>query len=163
MKIIYILIASIIHVGNVYATDLYSVQYDPKRDPFADGKAAIKLAKHTNRRVLIEVGGNWCKWCLILDRFINSDSQIKNSLHNTFVVLKVNVSDENMNEKFLAAFPETWGYPHMYVTENNGRVIHSQDTAEFLENKKYSKQKFMRFLKKWKLKPLNKEIENEKD
>ena len=162
MKLINILAACFIS-GNVFATDLYSVEYNPQRDPFVDGKAAIKLAKFTNRRVLIEVGGNWCKWCLLLDKFINSDLEIKNTLHDTFVVLKVNVSDENMNEKFLSAFPKSIGYPHMYVTENDGRVIHSQDTAEFLLNKKYSKTKFMKFLTRWKLKPLNKVSQNEKD
>jgi len=162
MKFIYILMICFVS-GNVFATDLYSVEYDPKRDPFVDGKAAIKLAKFTNRRVLIEVGGNWCKWCLLLDKFINSDTQIKKALHNTFVVLKVNVSDENLNEKFLSAFPKSFGYPHMYVTENDGRVVHSQDTAEFLLNKKYSKKKFMNFLLKWKLKPLSKVNQYEKD
>jgi len=128
------------------------MQYDPTRDPFADGREAVKLATKTNRRILIEVGGDWCKWCHILDRFINNDLQIKKSLYETFVVLKVNVSDENSNEKFLAAFPKALGYPHMYITESDGQVIYSQDTAEFLSNKKYSKTKFMQFLNKWKLK-----------
>ena len=128
------------------------MQYDPTRDPFADGREAIKLATKTHRRILIEVGGDWCKWCHILDRFINNDPHIKKSLYETFVVLKVNVSDENSNEKFLATFPKALGYPHMYITESNGQVIHSQDTAEFLLNKKYSKTKFMQFLNKWKLK-----------
>lgn len=134
----------------------YSSQYDPRRDPFADGKAAIELATKTQRRILIEVGGDWCKWCHILDAFIRNDSQIEQALHETFVVLKVNVSDENSNEKFLSAFPKALGYPHMYVTESNGSVIHSQDTAKFLVNLKYSKEKFLLFLNKWKLESLHK-------
>lgn len=137
---------------------LYSNQYDPQRDPFADGKAAIELATKTQRRILIEVGGDWCKWCHILDKFIKSDPLIEQALHKTFVVLKVNVSDENSNEKFLASFPKTLGYPHMYVTESDGRVVHSQDTAEFLVNLKYSKLKFMAFLDKWKIKSVNKVV-----
>ena len=157
MKIIYIL-AILFLANTVAATDLYSVEYDPNRDPFVDGRAAIKLAKHTNRRILIEVVGDWCKWCHILDKFISSDQQIKNALYKTFVVLKVNVSDENLNEKFLSAFPKAFGYPHMYITESDGHIIHSQDTAEFLVNKKYSKQKFLQFLEKWRLKPLSKAI-----
>ncbi len=129
----------------------YSTHYDPARDPFADGRTAIALAKATQRRILIEVGGDWCKWCHLLDRFIKSDKEIEQALYQTFVVLKVNVSDENANEKFLAAFPENLGYPHMYVADINGKVIHSQDTGKFLDNLKYSKQKFMAFLNKWKL------------
>jgi len=145
-----------IFLSSAYAGSypVYSTEYDPERDPFIDGKAAIELATKTQRRILIEVGGDWCKWCHILDAFIKSDPQIENALHSTFVVLKVNVSDVNLNEKFLSAFPKTLGYPHMYVAESDGHVIHSQDTAEFLVNKKYSKQQFIRFLGKWRLKPL---------
>ncbi len=154
------LIAAIFIVNSALATELYSEKYDPNRDPFVDGRDAIALAKKTNRRILIEVGGDWCKWCHLLDRFIKSDPQIKKALHETFVVLKVNVSDENSNEKFLASFPKPLGYPHMYITESDGRVVHSQDTAEFLTNLKYSKNKFLRFLQKWKLKP-TKAIKND--
>ena len=136
----------------------YSTQYSPSRDPFVDGKAAIKLATKTQRRILIEVGGDWCKWCHILDKFIKSDSEIEQALHKTFVVLKVNVDDENPNDKFLSSFPKALGYPHMYITESDGRVVKSQDTAEFLVNLKYSKQKFMLFLNKWKLKPADKVV-----
>jgi len=151
MKILTLLLVTLITL-NVYALPEYSTQYDPKRDPFADGRAAIELATRTNRRILIEVGGDWCKWCHILDKFIKNDEQIKDALYDTFVVLKVNVSDDNTNEKFLSAFPKTLGYPHMYVTESDGSVIHSQDTGEFLINLKYSKTHFLDFLKRWKLK-----------
>lgn len=134
----------------------YSTHYDPARDPFTDGRAAIALAKATQRRILIEVGGDWCKWCHLLDRFIRSDKQIEQALHQTFVVLKVNVSAENSNEKFLSSFPKNLGYPHMYVADMDGKVVHSQDTGEFLSRRKYSKQKFMAFLDRWKLKSSNK-------
>ncbi len=166
LKIAYLFIALVTWVGSalvqVEAAETrlppYSTQYDPARDPFADGRAAISLAKVTQRRILIEVGGDWCKWCHVLDRFIKSDKQIEQALYQTFVVLKVNVSDENPNEKFLSAFPENLGYPHMYVANMDGKVIHSQDTGEFLSNLKYSKKQFMAFLKKWKLKtPKNKD------
>ena len=134
----------------------YSTHYDPARDPFADGRAAIALATATQRRILIEVGGNWCSWCHMLDKFIRSDKQLEQALRQTFVVLKVNVSDENSNKKFLSAFPKNLGYPHMYVADMNGKVIHSQDTGEFLSNRKYSKQKFMAFLERWKIKSAKK-------
>ena len=37
---------------------VYSLVYDASRNPNADGRAALKLAKETNRKVLIEVGGD---------------------------------------------------------------------------------------------------------
>ena len=53
----------------------YSLDYDPVRDPFADGRAALKLAQDTNRRVLIEVGGDWCRWCHVLNKFLEEEDK----------------------------------------------------------------------------------------
>ena len=127
----------------------YSQGYDPGRDPFADGRAALQLAKGTRRYVLIEVGGDWCSWCHVLDRFLQGHPSLQARLHKTFVLLKVNVDEENDNAAFLSAFPQALGYPHMYVTDNAGSILASQDTAEFLENGKYSEKRFQRFLDHW--------------
>ncbi|TNG02386.1 MAG: DUF255 domain-containing protein [Gammaproteobacteria bacterium] len=130
----------------------YSIGYDASRNPNADGRAALKLAKETNRRVLIEVGGDWCSWCHILDRFIRDHPTVQSRLHETFVVLKVNVSDANDNASFMASLPPTLGYPHMYVADMDGSILHSQDTAEFIQNKHYSEQRILAFLDRWQLK-----------
>ena len=129
----------------------YSEVYDPGRDPFADGRAALKLAKATNRRVLIEVGGDWCRWCHVLNKFLEENKDIREQLHRHFVILKVNVSEANDNAEFMAGFPKPLGYPHMYITEADGRIIYSKDTAELLENSRYSVQRFQQFIDKWKL------------
>lgn len=127
----------------------YSQGYDPGRDPFADGREALRLAKDTRRRVLIEVGGDWCSWCHVLDRFLGEHPSLYARLHDTFVLLKVNVDETNDNAEFLSVFPKALGYPHMYITDNEGAVLFSQDTAEFLHNGKYSEQRFQLFLDRW--------------
>jgi len=129
----------------------YSQGYDPARDPFVDGRAALKLAQETNRRVLIEVGGNWCSWCLQLDKFLAKNHQLREQLHRHFVILKVNVSDTNDNAEFMAGLPKPPGYPHIYIAEADGRIIFSKDTAQLLEDKRYSAQRFQQFIDKWKL------------
>ncbi len=129
----------------------YSQGYDPARDPFSDGRAALQLARETGRRVLIEVGGDWCSWCHVLDRFLDQHPSVRTKLHETFVLLKVNVDDKNDNSEFLSGFPPALGYPHMYITENDGSIVHSQDTAEFLHDGKYSEPQFLAFLARWNL------------
>ncbi len=138
---------------NLNSLPAYSIHYDPQRDPYQDGHAAIKLANATQRRVLIEVGGDWCKWCHVLDKFLDDNPDIKTKLHQTFVMLKVNVSDENENREFLKAFPKPLGYPHMYIAENDGNILLSKDTAEFLNNGSYSRERFLEFFDQWALKP----------
>ncbi len=139
--------------NNTYNGNLpeYSTTYDPSRDAFKDGAAAIELATRTSRRILIELGGDWCKWCHEMDAFFDQNPDIKQQLHETFVMLKVNVSDSNDNADFLKAFPKPLGYPHMYVAEYNGKVLWSQDTADFLNNGKYSRDTFMDFFKRWRI------------
>jgi len=137
----------------------YSLKYDPARDPFKDGINAIKLATESSRRILIEVGGDWCTWCNVLDNFLTKNPDIKQRLHSTFVLLKINVSDANSNNEFLQNFPRPLGYPHMYVTEKNGDILWSKDTADFLINGKYSVEQFNSFFDRWEIK--NKLTSNE--
>lgn len=131
----------------------YSRNYDPKRDAFADGRAAIELASATQRNILIEVGGEWCSWCHVLDRFIHANPAILDTLRSNFVVLKINISEENDNAAFMKDMPRPLGYPHMYVASSNGSLLHSQDTAKFRKNKRYDRGLFLNFLKRWSPKP----------
>lgn len=138
--------------SSLLSLPVYSRTYDPKRDPISDGNDALKIALDNNRKVLIEVGGSWCAWCHKLDKFIHSHPQLKKDFFSTFVLLKVNVSEENSNKEFLKVFPPAYGYPHMYVTDHQGRILESKDTADFLENKQYSVEKFYAFINQWKSK-----------
>ncbi len=128
---------------------IYSVKYDAQRNAFNDGAAAVQLATQTQRLILIELGGDWCVWCHKMDAFFANNPDINQQLHDTFVILKVNVSDENDNAQFLKSFPKPLGYPHMYVSDSNGSVLWSQDTAEFLKDGHYSRDAFVDFFKRW--------------
>jgi len=130
----------------------FSQSYDPKRNPFDDGRAALELAKKTKRRVLIEVGGDWCVYCHIFDRFIKADKELSDRFFDTFVLLKVNYSDENTNKEFLSNFKGIDGYPYIFITENTGKVIYANDMREMTDKGKPNKQKTMNFLNRWKLK-----------
>lgn len=123
--------------------------FDPERDAEVDIKNAVVEAQKTNRRILLDVGGNWCIWCKRLDEFIESNEKIDNYLHKNYVVVKVNYSEENKNEAVLSQFPEIPGYPHIFVLDKDGKFLHSQGTAELEEGKGYSEEKFMSFLQKW--------------
>lgn len=130
---------------------LYSKVFDPARDPFKDVQAAFALAKATNRNVLIKVGGNWCGWCMAMNRFWNNNDTVFQALHSNFVVLKVNDSDVNENKEFLKNLPPLMGYPHIFITSSSGKVLLSKDTAELLNDKAdgYSQARWLTFIDKW--------------
>jgi len=127
----------------------WSRNYDPARDPAADGRAAIDLARRTNRLVLIVIGGNWCVWCQRLDLFLDTHPDLRTRLHRQFVVLKVNVSEANENADFLAGLPRFVGYPHAFIADARGRILHSQDPRAWLKDGQYSPARFRAFLNRW--------------
>jgi len=127
----------------------YSKVYDDQRDPFKDATAALALAKETNRQVLIEIGGNWCSWCHKMDSFLTKNPEVYQALHSQYVLLKINVSDSNENNDFMESLPPVLGYPHMYVSTAQGKMLLSKDTAELLIDSNYSKTQWLNFLTKW--------------
>lgn len=123
--------------------------FDPQRDPSADLKSAVNYAEANNKRIILDIGGEWCIWCHRLDAFINSHDKIKNLIEQNFVWVKINYSKENKNEKFLSAYPEIPGFPHLFVLEKDGSFLQSQDTGVLEQDKDYSEEKILTFLNKW--------------
>lgn len=126
-----------------------SAGYDPTRDPARDLAAAVERAGREHKRILLEVGGEWCIWCHILDEFLTSHAELGKTLANDFVVVKVNFSKEQKNEAFLGRYPKVAGYPHLFVLEADGTLLHSQDTGELEAGKSYDEAKLAAFFARW--------------
>jgi hypothetical protein len=46
-------------------------------------------------------------------------------------------------------YPRVKGYPHLFVLERDGSLLHSQDTGELESGKGHDPEKVMAFLKRW--------------
>ena len=103
----------------------------------------------TRRRVLVEVGGEWCTWCHIMDHFFVANPDLAKIRDTSFIVLRVNFSKENQNQAFLARWPKVAGYPHFFVLDANGRLLHSQNTSVLEAAKDYDPAAFRAFLLEW--------------
>jgi len=123
--------------------------FDPKRDAAKDISTAVAEARHSGRRVLLDVGGEWCIWCRRLDTLFATHKHLDDFMHKNFVVVKVNYSKENKNEKVLSRYPEIKGYPHLFVLDKNGKLLWSQDTGQLETGKGHDPEKVMAFLKNW--------------
>jgi thioredoxin-related protein len=133
-----------------FSQETERVKFDPNRNPVLDLKAAQKQAKHEKKRILLDVGGEWCPWCHKLDEFIEAHQDIKTAMNDAFIVLKINYSKENKNEEFLNTLPKVAGYPHYFVLDAKGKLVHSQDTGALEDGKSYSHDKLLEFFKTWK-------------
>jgi thiol:disulfide interchange protein len=133
----------------VTATSPLPTRFDPARDPQQDLDTALRMARATHRRVLAEVGGEWCTWCHIMDRFFAANPDLRKLRDANFVMLKVNYSKENGNQAFLARWPKAAGYPHFYVLDAGGRLLQSQDTSALEAAKDYDPIAFRTFLLEW--------------
>jgi len=124
-------------------------KFDPARDPAKDIAAACGVAQAQGKRVLVDVGGEWCAWCHILDRFIAANTDVRTLLDANYVMVKVNWSKENKNEAFLSRYPAIKGYPHLFVLDATGKLVRSQDTDALESGRDYDRTKFLDFLRKW--------------
>ena len=149
-RIFFILILLTTSLLTIAQTEEKEKLFDPSRNPFDDLKSTVELAKNMNKRIILDIGGDWCVWCHRIDAFMNKTEEIKSLLDENFIVLKINVSKENKNEKFLAQYPAIEGYPHFFVLEKDGTLLHSQNTGDLEKDKDYESEKFISFLNKWK-------------
>jgi len=125
--------------------------YDPKRDPFDQYHAAVAQAQAENKLVLIIAGGDWCRWCHVLNRFVSRNADVDASLNDAFVVMKVYVGDENFNDFFFSQLPAARGAPYFWIVSPQREVLSAQSTAPFEHGKSsYDKQEFMQFIDRWK-------------
>ena len=84
-----------------------------------------------------------------MDVFLEKNPEVFQTLHSKYVLLKVSVSDTNENAAFMESLPPVLGYPHMYVSTAEGKMLLSKDTAELLDDGEYSTLHWLTFINKW--------------
>ena len=133
------------HGATFYTVD----HYDVTRDPTADLAETIQRATKEKKRILIQVGGDWCGWCRLMSKFMETDPVISKTLTDNFLVMKVTIDKDQSNEAFLSKYPGKNGFPHLFVLESDGSLLHSQGTAELEKGQGYDQELFQKFLAAW--------------
>ncbi len=125
--------------------------YDPAANARKDVTAAVAKAKAERKNVLIQTGGNWCSWCMEFNRFTQADAQIDSLLRADFITYHLNYSPENKNLSILESykFPQRFGFPVLLVLDENGKLIHTQNSSYLEQGKSYNKKKIIVFLQQW--------------
>jgi thioredoxin-related protein len=55
--------------------------YNPHANAREDIKTALANAKKEGKHVLIQVGGNWCPWCIKMHKYLNNQEEINKLLN----------------------------------------------------------------------------------
>jgi thioredoxin-related protein len=141
--------ASVAETPAVLRAFYVNESYDWRASPYRDLERAIEQASAQNKRILVVVGGDWCGWCEILDRFLVRDADARTAFERSFVVLKVNMSSQNQNAAFLSGFPDSRGYPDFFILESNGAYLGRQRTDVLEAERDYDRARMVAFAERW--------------
>ncbi len=125
--------------------------YHPEANAEAELKAAIQKAQASGKHVLVQVGGNWCSWCLLFHDKVQKNDTLNTYLNANYEVVHLNYSPENKNEAALERleFPQRFGFPVFVVLDGKGKRLHTQNSAYLEEGKGHSTQAVLGFFKDW--------------
>lgn len=125
--------------------------YNPEADANLELKNAIARAKAENKHVFLQIGGNWCPWCIKFHKFCKADSEIDSAFKADFIVLKINYSKENKNLDILKMleFPQRFGFPVFVILDSEGTRLHTQNSGILEKDKNYDRRKILNFIKNW--------------
>lgn len=133
--------------------------YDETIDPNVQITEAVSKAKAEGKYVVAQLGGNWCKWCIRFAKFVESDPEIKGLVDENFEFIHVNYNPRNPSaegeqqatKEMLKRLgnPVRFGYPVLIVLDDEGNVIHTQDSSFLESGEGYDKEKVIRFFTTW--------------
>ena len=128
-----------------------TVLYHPEDDAQAQIDKAVTKANLEGKHVLLQIGGNWCGWCILFDKKVNDTPVLKAMIATNFVVYHLNYSKENKNKEVLDKLgnPEKFGFPVFVVLDGAGKIIHTQESGVLEEGKGHSTEKILAFLNAW--------------
>lgn len=155
-KIVLVLLTIVFTTGVIRAQEKPAV-YNPQANAAADIEAAVKKAKAEHKNVFLQIGGNWCIWCLRFNKLVNENDTLRTAVNKDYVVVHVNYSQENKNEALLAklGYPQRFGFPVFVVLDASGNRIHTQNSAYLEEGNGHSVKKVLEFFNHWSPKALD--------
>ena len=133
--------------------------YNEEINPLEQIDQAIGKAKAEGKFVVCQVGGNWCPWCLRFADFVSKDTTISKVIDENVEYIHVNYNPRKSEseEKQLQAKAlmerlnncGRFGFPVFVIIDNEGKLIHIQDSSFLEEGQGYNQEKVLRFFKNW--------------
>ena len=158
-KILAISVLSLLFAVGLQAQTALKKVYNEDINPIEQIDQAVAKAKSEGKFVICQVGGNWCPWCLRFADFITNDTTISKVIEDNFNYIHVNYNPrksggaekEALAKAMLQRLnnPARFGFPVFVVLDEEGKVIHIQDSSFLEEGQGYNQEKVLRFFENW--------------
>ncbi|MBQ9177844.1 MAG: thioredoxin family protein [Prevotella sp.] len=159
MKKLFLLTAGLLLLASAAHSQELKKVYNEDINPLQQISEAVERAKAEGKFVVCQVGGNWCVWCLRFANFIENDSTISRIIDDNFVYIHTDYTpSRSAGEKNIQLGkalmqrlnnPARFGFPVFVVLDENGNVLHIQDSSFLEEGKGYDREKVLRFFRNW--------------
>jgi thiol:disulfide interchange protein len=123
--------------------------FDPNRNADADIQAAIAEAQRTGKRIILDVGGDWCPYCHQMDKFFLEQPAIRELRDRNFVTVAIYYGRDKKNSEALSRYSKVLGVPHFFVLDRNGKLLHSQHMLDLRLGGSYDPPKMKQFFSAW--------------
>jgi thiol-disulfide isomerase/thioredoxin len=125
--------------------------YDTSADADRDVARAFAQARSEHKRVLIDLGGNWCGDCRVLAAIMELP-EVQRFVDAHYVVVVVDVGRFNRNLQIPARFGITQrleGVPSVLIADPDGVLVNAGHTAALADARSMSPQDIVNWLASW--------------
>lgn len=127
-------------------------------DPAADGEKqladALQRAKKQRKRVLLDLGANWCSDSQATYRLLTTESDLKREIHEHYVLVMVDADQQGgvqRNQALLSRLdnPLSRGIPVLLILSPDGKVLNSDPKERLSDDAHTDPPRVLRYLQKW--------------
>jgi thiol-disulfide isomerase/thioredoxin len=125
--------------------------YDEKANADAAVNAAFARAKKDGKRVLIDLGGNWCTDCIVLANVLELP-EIKSFVDAHYEVVSVDVGrfDKNLQvPKRFGIVKRLEGVPSLLIADPDGTLVNKGHVSALADARSMTPQAIANWLAQW--------------
>lgn len=128
--------------------------YDPQAEGEQQLAAALAEAKAQQKRVLLNLGANWCSDSQSMYRLLKNDPRISRELNVHYVLVLVDVNkrtgvDRNAALATRLGDPLTRGIPVLLILGADGTLLNTEPAERLADSDHKHPRKVLRYLQKW--------------
>lgn len=122
--------------------------YNPSLDGNQQIDEAIAKVRGSNKMILVQVGGNWCPWCIKFANMIVTDGELLNAMRQNFEWVHLNTGEGNENQAALQRLrnPEQHGFPVFVLLDSEGNYVNTYPSDTFAGGDGFDRSKVLSFL-----------------